>query len=129
MVRVRMMVIAASALLAGCVDSFYSDVAQYKGRNIEALIGRIGEPDSQTFIAGHVVYTWPATNSGQPAHSFSMHAPPAGAPGAADNPLQPSSIQPGDVTPHLRCALKVDTDGAGNILSLTWQGQPGSCTP
>jgi hypothetical protein len=124
--------LATATLLSGCVATFaqlYSDIPHYKGRNIDALIDRIGYPDSQKFINGRVVYTWTPASTVEP-ELRPMHAPPAGAPvGAPGTAIQATSDQPETLILHFRCTLQVDTDGTGTILSLSWKGEPRSCAP
>jgi hypothetical protein len=126
--NVRLILIAAGALLTGCVDTFaqfYSNIPQYKGKNIDALVDRIGHPNSQTFIAGHIVYTW-TTASTMQMGLRPMQGPPLGAP---STPALVSSSEPETMGLHFRCTLQVDTDGSGTILQLSWEGNPGSCAP
>jgi hypothetical protein len=61
--NVRRMLLAAAVLLTGCVSPYaklYSEIPQYQGRNIDALVDRIGYPDSQTFMSGRIIYSWTA---------------------------------------------------------------------
>jgi hypothetical protein len=125
----RLTPIAMGALLTGCVNpfaQFYSEAPQYKGQNIDALVDRIGYPDSQTFVTGRIVYSWLPKSTVQ-QDSGSMQAPPAGAP---DSPL-PLATRSGSQTEnlHFRCTLQVETDGSGTILHLSWEGKNGSCGP
>jgi hypothetical protein len=125
---VRLILIASGALLTGCVDTFaqlYSEIPQYKGQNIDALVDRIGYPDSQTFSAGRIVYTW-TTASGMQMDLRPMQAPPVG---ALPTPILASSSGPETMSPHFRCNLKVDTDVTGTILHLSWEGKASSCAP
>jgi len=114
--NVRLILIAAGALLTGCVDTFAqlnSEIRQYKGRNIDALVDRIGYPDSQTFVAGRIVYTW-TTPSIIQTDLQTMQAPRS---------------WPETTNLHFRCTLQVDTNGTGTILDLSWEGKPSSCAP
>ena len=123
-----MLFIAACTLMLGCADTFarfYSETQQYKGKNINVLLDRIGDTDSQTFVGGRVVYTWTPVSPRQ-LESPALQAPPEGAP---EPPLPVATAQPDDLYLHFRCELRVDTDGAGTILSLRWEGNPGSCAP
>jgi hypothetical protein len=124
----RVTAIAAGLLLCGCVDTFaqlYSQIPQYKGRNIDALVDRIGYPDSQSYIAGRVAYTWTSASTVQPDLRL-IQAPPVGAP---STPILAVRSVPETVKTHFRCLLQVDTDGSGTILDLTWKGKPGDCAP
>ena len=126
--EVRLTLIAAGALLTGCVDAFSqlrSEVLQYQGQKVDALIDRIGYPDDQTLTAGGVVYTWTTTESMQvdlqPTHTVSVDA--------SDGPIISTTRVPGAVNLHFRCPLQVETDRAGTILHLSWERQGGSCAP
>jgi len=126
--NVRLILIAAGALLTGCVDTFAqlnSEIRQYKGRNIDALVDRIGYPDSQTFVAGRIVYTW-TTPSIIQTDLQTMQAPPTGAPAP---PVLATRSWPETTNLHFRCTLQVDTNGTGTILDLSWEGKPSSCAP
>ena len=126
--RLHLALIFATVLLTGCVDKFaqfYSDIPQYKGQKIDALIDRIGYPDSQTLAAGRVVYTWMAASAVQ-MDLRPMQAPPIGAP---YTPFHPVSSAPEAVNLRFRCTLQVETDGTGTILRLSWVGKPGDCAP
>ena len=106
----RLTLIAAGALLTGCVDKFaqfYSDIPQYKGQKIDALIDRIGYPDSQILTAGGIVYTWTAASTMQ-RDLRPMQAPPVGAP--ITPVLATSSAPRAHEACMFRCALQVDTD-------------------
>jgi len=125
---VRLTLIAAGALLTGCVDTFaqfYSEIPQYKGQKIDALIERIGYPDSQILTAGGIVYTWTAASTMQ-RDLRPMQAPPVGAP---ITPVLATSSAPQAMSLHFRCTLQVDTDGTGSILHLFWEWEPGGCAP
>jgi hypothetical protein len=81
--NVRLIPIAVGALLTGCVDTYarlYSEIPQYKGQKIDALVDRIGYPDSQTFVSGSIVYTWTTASITQ-MDLRPIQAPPVGAPG------------------------------------------------
>jgi hypothetical protein len=125
---VRRILLAAAALLTGCVSPYaqlYSEIPQYQGQNIDALVDRIGYPDSQTFVSGRVVYTWVT------ASTVKTVSRPMPAPDVAFLPPQyfATSSEPETVSLHFPCTLQVDTDGSGTILHLSWEGKPGSCAP
>ena len=124
-------VIVASTLLTGCVGTFarfYSEIPQYKGRKIDALVDRLGYADSQTFVAGRVVYIWTTASTVQ-VNSWPNPGGPA--PPVALLPPQyfEGRSEPESTSLHFRCPLQVDTDGTGTILSLSWVGKSGSCAP
>jgi hypothetical protein len=125
---VRRILLAAAALLTGCASAYaelYSEIPQYKGQKIDALVDRIGYPDSQTFVSGRVVYTWVTASTVQTVSR------PTPAPDIAFLPRQyfATSSEPETVSLHFPCTLQVDTDGSGTILHLSWEGKPGSCAP
>jgi hypothetical protein len=126
--RLRVVLAAAGALLAGCVstlDQFYSEIPHYNGQKLDALIDRIGYPDSQTLGARGVVYTWTPVSATQ-RDLRPMQAPPVGAP---ETPPLATRSGPEPISVHFRCTLQVDTDGTGTILHIAWDGKPGSCVP
>jgi hypothetical protein len=125
---VRLIVPFTGALLIGCVDSFSqlkSEIPQYRGQKIDALIDRFGYPESQTFSAGGIVYVWTTDNSRQ----------------MDSGPIKTQSVEifhgqilanvsaPVAVNLRFRCALEVATDGAGIILHLSWDQEHGGCGP
>jgi hypothetical protein len=115
-------------LLVGCVGSYaklYSEIPQYKGQKIDALVDRIGYPDSQTFVSGRVLYTWTTASTMQTV------VQPTPAPPVALLPPQfyATSSEPEMTSLHFRCTLQVGTDGAGTILDLAWVGKAGTCAP
>lgn len=122
------MILATAALLTGCVDALSqlkSEVQQYQGQKIDALIDRIGYPQSQTFTAGGILYTWTTANGMQmdlgPIQARSvdtLHAP-----------ILATAIAPQAMDLHFRCALDVATDRAGTILHLSWDHKRGGCGP
>jgi hypothetical protein len=125
---VRRILLAAAVLLTGCVSPYaklYSEIPQYKGQNIDALVDRIGYPDSQDFMSGRIIYSWTAASTVQ------MVSQPVPAPEVAILPYQyfARSSEPETVSLHFPCRLQVDTDGSGTILDLSWEGKPGSCAP
>jgi hypothetical protein len=124
---VRVILIAVFALLAGCASAFaklYSEIPQYKGQNIDALVDRIGYPESQLFVSGRVVYTWTTASTVQ---TIERPNPPY----VALLPPQTfaSRSEPEIMSLRFPCKLQVDTDGTGTILNLSWVGKPGSCAP
>jgi hypothetical protein len=88
-------------------------------------VDRIGYPDSQTFVAGRIVYTWTTARTMQ-MDLRPMQAPPMGGP---PTPILATGSGPETKSLHFRCTLQVDTDGTGTILHLSWEGKPGSCAP
>jgi hypothetical protein len=125
---VALLVCLAGAVLSGCISTFAqlnSEILTYKGKKIDALIDRIGYPDSQIVSAGGVVYTWTPTNSTQ-TDLAPLQGPPAGAPHA---PMLATITAPDAANLRLRCPLQVQTDRAGTILQLSWQGQGDGCAP
>jgi hypothetical protein len=128
MIDVRLMILAASALLSGCVDTFSqlkSEVQQYQGQKIDALIDLIGYPQSQTFAAGGIVYAWTTADRMQmdlgPIQTRSvdtLHAP-----------IIATASAPEAINLHFRCTLEVATDRAGTILHLSWDQKRGGCGP
>jgi hypothetical protein len=125
---VRRILLAAAALLTGCLSTYaqlYSEIPQYKGQKIDALVDRIGYPESQTFMSGRIVYTWTTASTVQ------MVSLPMPAPDAVFLPHQyfANSSAPETTSLHFPCTLQVDTDGSGTILRLSWEGKPGSCAP
>jgi hypothetical protein len=124
---VRVILIAVFALLAGCVGAYaklYSEIPQYKGRKIDALVDRIGYPESQSFISGRVVYTWTTASTMQtivrPMAPYVALLPPQ---------TFATSSEPETTSLHFPCTLQVDTDGTGTILNLSWVGKTGGCAP
>jgi hypothetical protein len=116
---VRLIILAAGALLIGCVDSFSqlkSEIRQYQGQKIDALIDRIGYPESQTFTSGGIVYVWTTANSMQ------MDLGPIQTRSAEifHGPILATVSAPEAMNLRFRCALEVATDGAGTILHLSW---------
>jgi hypothetical protein len=122
------MFLAAGALLTGCVDAFSqlkSDVQQYQGRKIDALIDRIGYPESQTLTAQGVVYAWTTADGMkmdlgpiQARSVDSLHAP-----------ILATTSAPEALNLRFRCTLEVATDRAGTILHLSWDQKRGGCGP
>jgi hypothetical protein len=125
---VALFMCVAGAVLTGCANTFAqlnSEILKYKGRKIDSLIDRIGYPDSQIFSAGGVVYTWTPTNS-TPMDLPPIQGPPAGAP---HTPILATITAPEAMNLRLPCPLQVETDGAGTILHLSWEGKGGGCVP
>jgi hypothetical protein len=125
---VRLMILAAGALLIGCVDSFSqlkSEIRQFQGQKIDALIDRIGYPESQTFTARGIVYVWTTADSMQmdlgPIQSRSVEN--------SRGPILATVSAPEAMNLHFRCPLEVATDGAGTILHLSWDQDRGGCGP
>ncbi len=128
MVDVKLMILAMAALLTGCVDALSqlkSEVQQYQGQKIDALIDRIGYPQSQTLTAGGIAYAWTTATGMQmdlgPIQARSvdtLHAP-----------VLATASAPQAVDLHFRCTLDVATDRTGTILHLSWDHKRGGCGP
>lgn len=121
-------ILVAGALLTGCVDSFSqlkSEIRQYQGQKIDALIEHIGYPDSQTFTAGGIVYVWTTVTSMQmdlgPLQARSLDA--------FHGPILTPVRAPEAMNLRFRCALEGATDGAGTILHLSWDQKRDGCGP
>lgn len=100
------MVALSALLLAGCVDygqmqaDMNAGIESFKGRNIEAAIGRLGLPSSTQPLGADTIYVW--TNG----NVFVT--------GAANE------------TP-LRCDLRLRARADGTILGGDYDGNRGAC--
>jgi hypothetical protein len=88
-------------------------------------VERIGYPDSQSFIAGRVVCTWTTASTIQTV-SWPTPSPPVL---TLPTPYYSNHSETETRTLRFPCTLRVDTNGSGTILQLSWEGKARSCAP
>jgi hypothetical protein len=116
--------VLAALLAAGCVTAASTppDVGNFKGQASQALLAKLGPPESQESLAGGTLYRWRT--------EIRQESAPVQVTVVDYSSGQPMAHQETVFRPRTeRCTLSLTVDPSGRVSDFTRDGSRQACAP